>query len=35
MQANMKIEFGAFSIVLSKVLNVLLVGLVAYVLFAK
>lgn len=35
MQANMKIEFGAVSIVLSKILNLLLVAFVAYVLFAK
>jgi hypothetical protein len=31
----MKIEFGAVSIVLSKILNLLLVAFVAYVLFAK
>jgi hypothetical protein len=33
MQANMKIEFGAFSIVLSKLLNLGLIAFVAYFLF--
>jgi len=33
MQANMKIEFGAFSIVLSKLLNLGLITLIAYFLF--
>ena len=35
MQANMKIEFSAFSITLSKLLNLLLISLVVFVFFSK
>lgn len=35
MQANMKIEFSAFSLVLSKILNVWLIASIAYIFFTK
>ncbi|MDD3145425.1 MAG: oligosaccharide flippase family protein [Candidatus Gracilibacteria bacterium] len=35
MQANMKIEFSAFSLIVSKIVNVILIAFIAFVLYPK
>ncbi|NCO31699.1 hypothetical protein GW891_02610 [bacterium] len=35
MQANMKIEFSSFSLIISKLLNVIFIAFIAYVLYPK
>gem|GEM_PF-5803206 len=35
MQANMKIEFSAISLIIAKIVNVLLIAFIAYFLYPK
>ena len=35
MQANMKIEFSAISLIIAKIVNVLLIAIIAYFLYPK
>jgi hypothetical protein len=35
MQANMKIEFSAVSLILAKISNLLFVGIIAYIIYPK